>query len=321
MKSFLTILFVICALIAAGWYFYDPYLKPYLEGGETLVFPTDDGLIDPAAKPSLPAVTGPSPSTAPPKASTSAPPLPKPAAPAAAAPVPKSELDLLLEEKYPMPTILPLLTIVDQWRQVPPKAYPSEVVASVPISFQLVVNGQSVGASKVAPGTPLRPVRLTGDQLALASLVNPAMNTVLPVDQTDFKQRISKRYEDFVAAKMAEVNGKRDKARQVIAADPGRLAALKGGPLPTGPTDDPRFTPVKESLRRGEAASVTLEEATSFHWNGNETLKGDFPGTFETVSVHFEVGTIFGKFPVEYKALLRAGKVEGWIDPITQERI
>lgn len=321
MKSFLTILFVICALIAAGWYFYDPYLKPYLEGGETLVIPTDDGLIDPSAMPRLPAPTVGASSIANTTAQTAAPVAAKPVAPVSPPQAPKSDLDLLLEEKYPMPTILPLLTIVDQWRQVPPKAYPAEVTASVPISFELIVNGQSVGASQVAPGTPLRPVRLTGDQLALASLVNPAMNTVLPVEQTDFKQRISKRYEDFVAAKTAEVSTKREKARQVIAADPGRLAALQGGPLPTGPTDDPRFTPVKESLQRGEAASVTLEEATSFHWNGNETLKGDFPGTFETVSVHFEVGTIFGKFPVEYKALLRAGKVAGWIDPITQERI
>jgi hypothetical protein len=321
MKSFLTILFVICALIAAGWYFYDPYLKPYLEGEETLVIPTDDGLIDPGAKSRPALAAGAVPTAAPAKAVPSAPAVAKTAAPVAAPPAPKSELDLLLEEKYPMPTILPLMTIVDQWRQVPPKAYPAEVVASVPISFQLVVNGQSVGASTVAPGTPLKPLRLTGDQLSLASLVNPTMNAVLPVEQTDFKQRITKRYEDFVAAKTAEVNAKRAKARQVIAADPGRLAALKGGPLPTGPTDDPRFTPVKESLRRGEAASVTLEEAVSFHWNGNETVKGDFAGAYETVSVHFEVATIFGKFPVEYKALLRGGKVFGWIDPITQERI
>jgi len=321
MKSFLTILFVICALIGAGWYFYDPYLKPYLEGGETLMVPTDDGLIDPATKKPGATPTGTSAAPAPGKVPASLPAAAKPATPAPAPKVVKSEVDLFLEEKYPMPEILPLLTIVDQWRQVPPKAYPSEVAATVPISFELIVNGQSVGASTVAPGTPLRPVRLAGDQLTLASIANPAMNTVLPVEQTDFKQRITKRYEDFVAAKTADVTAKRDKARQIIAADPGRLAALKGGPLPTGPTDDPRFTPVKESLRRGEAASVTLEEATSFQWNGNETLKGDFAGTYETVSVHFEVVTIFGKFPVEYKALLRSGKVAAWIDPITQERI
>jgi hypothetical protein len=33
------------------------------------------------------------------------------------------------------------------------------------------------------------------------------------------------------------------------------------------------------------------------------------------------VATIFGRFPVEYKALLRGGKVHVWIDPVTEERL
>jgi hypothetical protein len=37
--------------------------------------------------------------------------------------------------------------------------------------------------------------------------------------------------------------------------------------------------------------------------------------------VHFEVSTIFGRFPVDYKALLKGGRVHAWIDPVTEDRI
>ncbi len=259
-----------------------------------------------------------SPSTTPAKTVTA------PAAPAKAPEAPKSELDLALEKKYPLPEIAPLLTIVDQWRNVPPNAYPPEVVAAETIPFQLVVNGQAIGSSNVAPGTPLKPVRLAGDQLTVASLANPAMSTVIPVDKTDFKQRIEARYNQFVETKKKEVETKRARARQLIAADPSKMALLTGqgaAAAPVGDAGDPRFGPVKASLKAGEAASVTLEEALTYTWNGTERVGGEFAGSYETVTVHFEVSTIFGRFPVDYKALLKGGRVHAWIDPVTEDRI
>ena len=223
-----------------------------------------------------------------------------------------------------MPEILPLLTIVDQWRRVPFNAYPPEVTATETIPFQLVINGQAVGSSNVAPGTPLKPMRLEGDLLTVASLANPSMNTQIPVAKTDFKQRIEARYNEFVGAKTKEVEAKRIRARQIVAADPSKLAALTGKAAtaaPVGDSGDPRFAPVKSSLTSGEAAGVTLEEATSFIWNGSERFGGEFAGSYDTVTVHFSVATIFGRFPVEYKALLRGGKVHVWIDPVTEDRL
>ncbi|MBP9223446.1 MAG: hypothetical protein KBF76_06235 [Verrucomicrobiales bacterium] len=323
MKSFLGILLVVCGLIAAAWFFYDPYLKPLLEGAggkmadqNAIIQPGANSVVPmpPKTKATPPVVTAP-PKTLAPK-------------PVAATP-PKSELDLALEVRYPMPEILPLLTIVDQWRNVPPNAYPPEIFGKETIPFQLVINGQVAGSSNVAPGTPLKPVRLLGDQLTVSSLANPGMSTQVPVDKTDFKERIESRYGQFVAFKTKEVETKRERVRKMVAADPGKLALLTGKAAPAASaagesadtSGDPRFAPVKASLRNGEAASVTLEETTSFRWNGSEKVGGEFSGTYDTVTVHFEVKTIFGKFPTEYKALLKGGKVIAWIDPFTEDRV
>jgi len=323
MKGFFTTFLVVCAVLAAAWFGYEPYLKPLIDrigGGSSL---SDDNKVitKSTGTPTAPPVK---PSSVPAKPAV----LPTASAPTTPAPAPvatKSELELALEAKYPLPEILPLLTIVDQWRNVPPNAYPPEVTAKETIPFQLIINGQAVGSSNVAPGTPLKPVRLTGDQLTVAALANPGMSTQIAVGKTDFVERIEARYAQFVAAKLKDVEVKRERARQIIAADPARLAVLTGKPVPgaapVSDGSDPRIAPVKESLRKGEAASVTLEEAKSFQWNGSEKVGGEYAGSYDTVTVHFEVATIFGRFPTEYKALLRGGKVVGWIDPISEDRI
>lgn len=310
MKGFFGTLLVICGLVAAGWFAYEPYLKPLLEGSPTM---SDESLI-----PNKPAVVEKSGKPAPVA-------KPKPAAkpkPVVAKAKPKTELEQFLAKRYPMPEILPLETIVDGWRNVPPKAYPPAVTSSETIAFDLVVNGQKIGSSNLSPGTELKPVRLVGNQLTITSLANPAMNEVLPVEKTDFKQRITARYNAFVEFKKNDVEKKRAVAKAALEKNPERLAVLLGkAPPKVDASGDPRVGPVKASLRNGEAASVTLEEAKSFTYNGTETIGGEFAGTYETVTVNFEVSTIFGNFPTEYKALLKGGKVHAWIDPITDDRI
>ncbi|MEM9017140.1 MAG: hypothetical protein AAGC68_08995, partial [Verrucomicrobiota bacterium] len=138
-----------------------------------------------------------------------------------------------------------------------------------------------------------------------------------------FKQRIEARYNDFVEKQASDAKAKRDRVRQILEANPSKMALLTGevAAAPVGDRGDPRFGPVKASLEKGEVASVTLEEAENFTWNGSEKVGGEYAGTYDTVTVHFEVSTIFGNFPVDYKALLRGNTVVAWIDPITEERI
>ncbi|MDP4938109.1 MAG: hypothetical protein NWR21_02230 [Verrucomicrobiales bacterium] len=327
MKGFFPTLLIVCGLLAAVWFYYKPYEKPTVDRFSAGKSIADSDRVIAKDKPvAAPAVASSTPASAQPGSPVASKPVVAApvAAPVAAAPSPKSELEQLLEDRYPMPQILPLLTIVDQWRNVPPNAFPAEVAAKETIAFDLVINGQVAGSSKVAPGTPLKPVRLAGDQIVVASLANPTMSTQLPIEKTDFRERIEARYNQFVAAKKAEVQAKRDRARKLVEADPARLALLTGkaaAPAASDSKDDPRFTPVKESLRRGEAASVTMEEATAFRWNGSEKVGGEYEGSYDTVTVNFEVETIFGRFPTEYKALLKGGRVFAWIDPITEDRI
>ncbi len=321
MKQFVAILFVICGLGAAGYFAYEPYIKPILEKSGSGITPADDRILSeqeksgqakPAASSTVSAPAKPKASKT--KAPTPAAPKPKPAAP-------KSEIDLLVEKKYPMPQILPLTQIVQNWKVVPPNAYPAQVVSNENLAFELVVNGQAIGSSNTAPGTEVKPVRLIGDQLTVASLANQTMSTQVHVDKTDFKQRIQKRYNDFVAFTQKRIGDKRAKAKAALEARPDRMASLQGGGE-VGAIGDPRFAPVKASLAKGEVPTVKLEEAKSYRWNGSEKIGGEvFPGTYDTVTVDFEVETIFGKFPIDVKCLMQRGKVIGWIDPITEEEI
>jgi hypothetical protein len=167
----------------------------------------------------------------------------------------------------------------------------------------------------------MQPLRLVGDQLTVASLANSTMRSQIHVDKTNFKQSIEKRYNEFVTRKTNQIASVRAKAKKALLAQPDRVASLQNTGGPGDPSDDPRFGVVKSSINRGEAHPASLDEAKSFKWNGSERVGGDMRGTYDTVSVHFEVATIFGKFPTDYKCLLRGGKVVGWIDPITEEKI
>lgn len=246
-------------------------------------------------------------------AKMSKPPLKKPEAP-------KSEIDLFVEKKYPMPIIHPLATITKNWSAVPPRAYPPQITATEAVPLDLIVNGQKIGASNVLPGKPLKPLLLQGDQLTVSNPANTTMRNVIHVDKTDFKQLIEMRYGEFIVFKKNQIETMRSKAKQALLAQPDRLASLRiTGP--GDPSEDPRFAPVKASINRGEAHPASLDEVVSFKWNGSERVGGQMRGTYDTVSVHFEVATIFGKFPTDYKCLLQAGQVKGWIDPITEEKI
>lgn len=316
-KGLLLTFILLAGGAAVAWFLYDPALRSRVMKREnTKLVKSPDRVLPPADAPK----------STPTRPATTAPPAPSQTAPAPAAPTPPSELDLALEAKYPMPEIRPLLSIVDHWRQVPPNAFPSEVVSKIPVPFQLVVDGRVIGSSTVAAGTPLKPLRLVGDQLYVAATPDTDSGAPIPVDQTDFKERIEARYREFVEAKRREVEAKRQRAREIVLADPSKLALLTGAattsPQPSAPVEDgsdPRFAPVKASLIARDVQSVTLEEARSYRWNGREEIGGPYAGTYDTVTVGFDVDTIFGRFQIEGKALLRDGKVHAWIDPITED--
>lgn len=320
MKGFFLTILILGGLGAAGYFLWDPYLKPMIEGDKTSM--SDNSAIGTgeASKANISSIAQKHATTTKPAGDSSR----TASRPKVTPTKPKSEVDLLLEKRYPMPEIKPLMEIVNNWAAVPLNAFPPEVLCSEPVAFELVVNGQVLGSSNVGSGTPLKPVGLIGNQLQIANVSNPNQSKRVDVDKTDFKQRITKRYDNFVRMKTSEIENMRAKVKQLVEADPSKLALLKGERPPAvaaSSANDPRFVPVKRSLIDGDVASVKAEEAQSFAWNGSETVGGAYPGTYDTVTVNFVVETIFGNFPVEYKALLKGGQIVGWIDPITEDRV
>ena len=327
MKAFFTIL-LLAAIAGGGYYYWFVYRDNSVSdllGSDNSQIVTGETPAKSASTPGRPGSSTQSSSRQRSEKSSSTSPRSGPQARAAKSQAskseaPKSEIDLLVEKRYPMPIILPLDQITKKWTAVPPNAYPDQITTTEAIPFNLVVNGQTIGSSNAQPGTPLKPVRLQGDQLTIASLANPTMRNQIHVDKTDFKQRIQKRYDDFIVFKKNQIATMRSKAKAALLKQPDRLASLMNTG-PGDPSNDPRFAPVKASISRGEAHPASLSEATSFKWNGRERIGGEIPGSYDTVSVHFEVATIFGRFPTDYKCLLQAGQVVGWIDPITEETI
>ncbi len=321
MKKFLFILVV--ASVGAAWYFYDPHLKPYIgsyveQAQKVMDGAKGDNFSQEEAESSKKTSEDPVPQDKTPI---------KKSEPQKMAKVekkeqslPMSDMDVLLAKRYPMPDIKPLLEIVDNWNRVPSKAYPKQVVINERIAFQLIVEGKAIGASVAVPGTAVAPLRLDRGTLFVMSLANQSMKSQIPVDQTDFKQQVQKRYDAFVVKTRNQVTSNRAKAKKKLASNPevyknfGKAAAGWDDP------NDSRFELVKASLAKGDVKAVQLSEAKQFRWNGSERINGDlFRGTYDTVSVKFEVKTIFGVFPNEFKCLLQAGRVVGWIDPLTLE--
>jgi len=325
MKKFL-LLFIIIGSIAAGVIFYDPHLKPYLDPWLAKIVPPgpaplddddDDDAVAPTESPGKPAAK-PEPGAGAKPAVVTAPPKPGPAPTATVEKAQLSEIDRILQQKYPLPKVAPLMQIVDNWNRVPDNAYPTEVALKTRVAFSV----PGVGASVAVPGTLVQPARLDNPTLTIVSLGNRAMRTTVNVDETDFKDRVQKRYNDFVVSTTQKVQAQREKARAILKEQSAEEVAevADGGSGEIGSADDPRFAPVKASLEANELRSVRPEEATAFRWTGQKKIRGsNHKGTYDTVTVNFEVETIFGMFPTEWMALLENGKVIGWVDPITHE--
>ncbi|MCB1093551.1 MAG: hypothetical protein KDL87_18580, partial [Verrucomicrobiae bacterium] len=175
-------------------------------------------------------------------------------------------MDRIVEQRYPMPQFVPLSQIVNNWTNVPDRAYPEQVKINEKLPFVLRgSDGKAIGSSIASPGTLVKPVSLRGSTLVVASLANQSMRSEISVEKTDFKQQVEKRYNDFILNMTNRVRQQREKAKVALLAKPETLAALTGGSAASfGPTDDPRLVPVKASLSKGEVKAFNLDEAVGF---------------------------------------------------------
>lgn len=231
----------------------------------------------------------------------------------------------IVNKQYPLPDIMPLEEITKDWTDVPARAYPKQVVADTMVSADLILNGKKVGKKDFKPGEPLKPVKVSNDKLLVSSFSNDKLRAVVPVSQTDFKEQIQKRYDDFVKEAEEKVAKQRASARIALLKreKEERAAGAVKPVIHTRDTvsktelGDPRLSPVKASIRSGVLA-YELDEVVSYYWIGKESFGGQ---SYETVLVDFKGRTMFGTFESQYKCLLQNGKVVKWVDPFTHERM
>lgn len=220
----------------------------------------------------------------------------------------ETDVERQVKEQYPDPKITPLMEIVGNWQNIPPKAIPKLVGIKVPVEFAIKEGGRTVATGKLPVGATMSVRKLENGILSLTTGSAVPVTAALSIDETDLKERIQARYDAYVAEKMADLEVQREAERKRITkaiANEESLAVYNDG-------KDPRFAPFKESLRKGEAgATIELEAAAKWKWAGKETIDGV---EYDTAWVIIESETAFGINEKEIKGAMRNDKVEHWFD-------
>ncbi len=235
-------------------------------------------------------------------------PLVKTSKPAKTQPDNSIEVEKQILAQYPDPKITPLLEIVSNWQNIPPKAVPKMVAIRVPVEFEIKEGGKIIATGKLPIGATMSVRKLDNGVLSLSAGSSMPVTAALRIDETDLKERIQARYDSFVRKKMEGLESQRNAERKRILkaiANEEALAVYNDG-------SDPRFDPLKNSLRKGEAgATIELESAVKWKWMGKETIDGV---EYDTAYVVIESETAFGLNEKEIKCALLNGKVAHWYD-------
>lgn len=245
----------------------------------------------------------------------------EPAPAKATEPEPKATADKGIDvekqilDQYPDPKITPLIEIVGNWQNIPPRAIPKMVAIRVPVEFEIKEGGQVVATGKLPIGATMTVTKLDNNTLSLSTGTSVPVTAALSMDETDLKQRIQARYDAFISKKMEVLQVQRDAERKRILkaiANEEALSVYNDG-------SDPRFAPLKASLRAGGAgATIEVEAAVKWKWTGKETIEGV---EYDTAFVVIESETAFGLNEKEIKCALRDGKVEHWYDVRSGEKL
>lgn len=234
----------------------------------------------------------------------------KPEPPPPPAPDPMEEINRMVEAMHPMPVIRPLLDLVGNWRSVPPNAFPNLVALKVPVNFEVTRNGAVMARGVLPAGSSVAPLDLDVVRLRIKPTPTSSIVTFVHVDQTDFKEKIQERYDAFVRNAQAAVMTRRAQERERTIRSRNLEVALSK----YGNGEDPRFDPMKSSIRRGEAGFYQVESADRWRWAGKETVDGV---EYDTGLVMMVSESAFGASERELKALMLAGKVVRWLDSAT----
>lgn len=309
MKGFFTFAIVV-ALGFMGYIAYPSAIEYFRSQNWLPAAPDKPAETAKAPEPGTP-VADPAPAPPPAPAPTPAPEPPPPPPPA-----PVSATDAELERLVPMPAIKSLEDITANWTNVPQNAFPPQITLKADAVFQLP-QGNTM---KLSAGKNAVPVSLATDgTLSVTMRAGSELRATLPVDQTDFKELVTKRYEEGVARIKERILARREEERARIAAASTTSDTVKAqaGEVPKDASDEEKYLAImKQSVANGELKDVTPDKVKSWRWIGYEEIGGT---GYWTGAAIITKETYFGEFETEAKALIRQGKVEKWTLPGVQE--
>lgn len=237
----------------------------------------------------------------------------------------ESEIDRLVAERYPFPKFQSLESVVGNWREVPQNAYPEVVTLKKPVELELKVNGKVSGKSTLRVGQQAYPVKLDGNVLTVSGAPGAlTMQGSIGLDETDFKERVRRRYEDWKTRQEGRVHKLRKEEKQRLLAGSQAPAETPPAAETSGPGEKPEVNldgiiPLMvESIRAGEVKEIQLDRIDYWKWIGYEEIGGT---GYWTGVVGYTAKTMFGDINAEGKALMRDGRVEKWIYSGSEEEI
>ena len=305
MKGFSTFL-TILALIALGYFAYPAAMDFFRDMG----WMPKNKVV--ANVPAVPEVSPPSAPVTPPSVPTPVVPTPAPTVPTTAT---TPDVDAQVS-RIPEPVIKSLEEITANWKNVPERAFPSTITINADAVFKLPQGNMM----KLSAGKPAVPMALDASgMLTIAPRPGSALRAQLPVDQTDFKQRVTERYEAGVARIRQNIQKRRDAERERLANAAAVSEDIKAsaGSVPKTSSDEALYIALmKSSVENGDLKDVTIDKVKSWRFIGYEDIQG--VGYWTGAAVILKT-TFFGDFETEAKALIRQGKVEKWLLPGVDE--
>lgn len=220
-----------------------------------------------------------------------------------------------IEAKYPMPTFKTVEEITKDWTSIPSRAFPRPVTTKVPVTFD-VGNGTVV----LPEGTKVRAVAMIGGLLVLMREGDDNNRVQVPLANTDLKEFLTSKYEDYKNYRRDMVMKQRERARGLKEKANGATEAQMTAAGPKPEVRPGGVIPVMlDDLQTRKLTELKASAITSWGDLNYEEVEGK---PYWTGSVQCTVeNALFGPQPTEVMALIKDNKVVKWLYTGSREEV
>lgn len=223
----------------------------------------------------------------------------------------------IVAERYAEPDFPTFEEIEASWNgQIPEAALPNRVRVAERLTLRETSESGVLAISVIQAGGEARPVRVSGSQLTIASLAQPALEAEIAIAKTDLPAALERRYEEYCEAVRKRLASLRKQATKRLGEVQRPDKAFGQGPWHD--PDDEVFARFKEEIAAGKAGAVGLEHAKHFFDPGFLYFEtGPLEGrSFPAITVFFEVPGPFGPMPHESYAAITSRTEIVWMNRV-----